>query len=124
MLIAEIKDNGRAGSLHLIFPRGGHRDVNSKAYNGPAALSDNEWKKLRKFQDDLPFTVAKLEDEFDVLKEDYSLPNQKREITPTAITDLPVEIVETGSIITGEPSAPFALYPDEQSRLPFHMIAS
>lgn len=117
VLVAEIQDNGEAGSLHLIFPWRDHGDDKSEAYDRPAAISDDEWQELRKFQSDLPFTVAKLEDGFSLLNGATTL-NGNRELITTVVSDLPVEIVETGSSVTGEPGIPFPLYPDDQSTEP------
>lgn len=62
----------------------------------------------------LLFTVAKLEDGFSLL--DGDCPDRNKELITTVVSDLPVEMVETGSMVIGEPSLPFALYPDDQSR--------
>ena len=94
----------------MIFPRKGHGDDGFEAYIRPGAITDGEWKELRKFQGDLSFTVAKLEDKFALLDGYAISPDGNRDITITVISDSRVEIVETGSMVTGEPSIPFALY--------------
>jgi hypothetical protein len=56
------ESQGKAGSLHLIFPHRGHGINDSEGYTRPTAIGDEEWQELRKFRSDLPFTIAKLED--------------------------------------------------------------
>lgn len=39
---------------------------------------------------------------------------KKKEIVSTVVSDTPVEIFETGTSVTGGPSIPFALYPEDE----------
>ena len=54
----------------MIFPHRGHGINDSEGYTRPTAISDEEWQELRKFRSDLPFTIAKLEDGFALLRPD------------------------------------------------------
>lgn len=72
VLMAKIEDDGRAKNLYLILPPRCHDDNGSEAYIRPAAVSERESDELRKFQGDLPFTVARLEGGFALLQTDSS----------------------------------------------------
>lgn len=115
VLIVEIKQNGKAGALHLLFPQRAHPDVDPETFDRSDSLCEEELMRLREFQKGIAFTVAKLEDGFSLLK--YGrLPfylYEDIEKTLTVISNSTVEIVATGSMMKEKPSISFPLYPDE-----------
>lgn len=118
VLILEIKQNGKAGALHLLFPQRAHPDVDPDTFDESDALCEEGLMRLREFQKGIDFTVAKLEDGFSLLK--YGRPPpfylyENIEKTLTVIFNSKVEIVATGSMINQEkPNISFPLYPDNQ----------
>lgn len=114
VLVAEIREDGRAGSLHLIFPPKGHTEYDVDVPTRPLGYSDEEYEELDTFEDSLPFTIAKLEGGLALLMGNAVSPEEN--IKPTVLSDLPVEIVETGVMYEGERSIPFPLYPKDESR--------
>lgn len=115
VLIVEIKQNGKAGALHLLLPQRIQTDVDPETFDRAGALSEEGFMRLQEFQKGIAFTVAKLEDGFSLLK--YGrLPfhlYEDIEKTLTVISNSRVEIVATGSMIKEMPSISFPLYPDD-----------
>lgn len=109
MLIAEIKEDGRVGDLHLIFPRRGQYDIDFETHD--QRISDKREKELQNFQDLFSFSLAKLENEFSLLRQRD--PHEHMEISFTEISNSRLEVVQTGTMFADAPSASFALFPDE-----------
>lgn len=115
VLIVEIKQNGKAGALHLLLPPRVHPDVDPETADRSAALCEEGFKHLREFRKEIAFTVARLEDGFSLLNHGrlpYHL-YEDIEKTLTVISSSSVEIVATGSMIKEKPSISFPLYPDD-----------
>ena len=116
VLIMEIKQNGKAGALHLLLAQKVHPDVDPETFDRSGALSEEEFMHLQKFQNGIAFSVAKLSDGFSLLKH-YPVPDSKYEDiekTLTVISNSRLEIVATGSMMKGKPGISFPLYPDDQ----------
>lgn len=113
VLIAEIRDNGKAGSLYLILPPDSYGDADFEMMSVQSGgVRDPEGIEVQKFRSHRSFTVARLEDKFELLE---NIPTEPvKDLDITVISKSSVEIVETGSTTTGEPSIPFALYPDDE----------
>ena len=111
----EIKQNGKAGALHLLFPQRVHPDVDPETFDQSGALCEEGFMRLQEFQKGITFTVAKLEDEFSLLRygRPFSQDNKDIEKTLTVISNSRVEVVATGSMVKGEPNISFPLYPDD-----------
>lgn len=115
MLIVEIKQNGKAGALHLLLPQRVHPDVGSETFDQSGALCEEGFMGLEEFQKGIAFTVAKLEDGFSLLRYGRLPFSQYEDIekTLTVISNSRVEIVATGSMIKEKPNISFPLYPDD-----------
>ena len=107
VLLAEIQQDGRAGSLYMVqTPTCGDE---FDPYVRKPRISDEEQKELREFRDGLSSTAARLEDKFAFLKPKACFSNGTKEVVVSKVSELPVKIVETGSKITGKPSIAFPL---------------
>lgn len=115
VLIVEIKQNGKAGALHLVLPQRVHSDVDLETVDRSGASCEEEFNRLREFQKEIDFTVARLEDGFSLLKHGGPPSHVYEDIekTLTVISSSSVEIVATGSMIEEKPSISFPLYPDD-----------
>lgn len=113
--MVEIKQNGKAGALHLLLPQRVHPDVDSETFDQSGALCEEGFMRLQEFQKGIAFTVAKLEGGFSLLRYGRLPFSQYEDIekTLTVISNSRVEIVATGSIIKEKPNISFPLYPED-----------
>lgn len=106
-LIAAICGNGRAGSLYLI---NAPKNYDEEPFIQPV-MSEEEREELRRFQDELSFTLAKLENGYDILRHVEAVGGHG-ELSVTVVSNSPIRIVDTG-VKAGEGGIYFPLLPDD-----------
>lgn len=112
-LIAEIPDTGLTGKSHLISTRTEQDVDTNKTCKRSAGINDEEWEELQSFHRKLSFTMGRLDDGIDLLKND-KISKRNEELFITIISKSSLKIVETGQPVNSETGLPIALYPADE----------
>lgn len=99
----------------MLFPQKTHFDVNPETFDQSDSLWEEELMHLQKFQKEIAFIVAKLEDGFFLLKYSRLVFYLYEDIEKmfTIISNLTVEIITKGLMMKEKPNILFLLYQDK-----------
>ena len=112
-LVVEIQKNGSAGNLHLLSTQAEQNIGNFEPHPRAWRYNDEEWEELQSFNQNIPFTVGKLETGFDLLKKTQDS-KKDTELSITILSTSPIMIVETGELATNLSELPIPLYPKDR----------